>query len=449
MPIQDKVVTDALLVRYFKSESPKVRFIGRSRLKTRRLIAQLDPHHDLGQQRERLLELWRCLLGDAIVFLKKKDQREKYHDKEIFGVDDLYEYFKRMGKFEGTLYGTVPSYRDHITHTLRVFMLGEYVIRKAIGFGAVSCEDDQLNKYRIRPDEKEAMWAIIALCHDLGYPLESIHVISENAREMLEKFGRMSIQELAYGLSPQSQAIGDFVVRFIGSNLLPHPRSHSQRFTQIPRTSSVVRPYQQTQTFAVHEQPKYSIKFANALNECQHGIMSCLLIVKKLVYFLESDYTTDTFKFLDQKDAKQYLIRRIILRAIASHDCEEIYHLTLNNFPFLLLICDEMQDWGRPRLVELFERAVPSKLRIRTFDAVNVDYEIEFAKGLGKGSSNTEISDYFKKKKQKFIKVLRSAVGGKYRNLCLTFRVTDRTTRPLKKYRLEHPRPDKVKVYTP
>jgi len=172
----------------------------------------------------------------------------------------------------------------------------------------------------------------------------------------------------------------------------------------------------------------------------------------KLVYFMESDYTTDRIKYLNELDARQYLIRRTILRAISSHDCDEIYHLRMNNFPFLLLICDEMQEWGRPRLVDVFKRSIPtSKLTIRWLDEKKIDYEIEFSSEIPAvhDIKKEHVKAYFNKKKSKFIKVLRSAVGGKHRKLHLVFTVTDKTGPHVRSYRLCHLRPDRVEIEEP
>jgi len=425
--IENCLISDRHLVDYLKKKLDDIKFIGFSKsLQTKELVKGLSGEIAL-EPRDKLLDIWKNLLGDAIVFLKGKDERETHHDEEIYGVDSLCKYFEKLQHFEGVLFGTVPYYRDHVTHTLRVFLLGEYVIKEAIGFENVDSDDAFLGEERrISADEKEAVWAIIALCHDLGYPLESIRSLSESARDMLQQFGRLSVQELTYGLSPQFHTISEFVLRFIGSSLERTDKSDE---------------------FAVHVQPKYFIKFANALDEYDHGVMSCLVLMKKLVYFLESDFTTDSLKFLDEMDARQYLIRRTILRAIASHDCEEIYHLKINNFPFLLLVCDEMQEWSRPRLVDVFRRSIPSsKLTINKLDQKNVSYEIEFYCENPIESDITEdIKNYFERKKRKFIKVLRSAVGGEYRDLHLFFRVVDKTTPTVKKYELDHERPDRVK----
>ena len=72
--------------------------------------------------------------------------------------------------------------------------------------------------------------------------------------------------------------------------------------------------------------------------------------MKWLVYFLESDYDLTQSKALKKEDARQFIIRREALRAIAIHTCPDIYHLRSNTFSFLLIICDDLQEWAPSNL---------------------------------------------------------------------------------------------------
>ena len=423
--LKDKDITDCFLIKYLKNKRDEIRFIGSGPGESKEKIYKLDEKAGLLTQWDLVRELWESLLGDALVFLKSKDKREKFHDKLVYGVKDLSAFFETFREYETVLYGARGRYRDHLVHVFRVYLLGEYVIRETFGFDKVSCEE--VDKLTISWEEKEATWCIISLCHDLGYPLEAIFDINQKARDMFQKFGRVSIQELAYGLSPQYQTISDFILRFISSSL--QPSSDSKRFD-------------------IHLQTKFFLKFSNALDRFNHGLISCIVLMKNLVYFLESDYLMDSIKPLEPRDARHFLIRRVILRAIASHACDEIYHLRVTNFPFLLLIFDEMQEWGRPRLVELFKKQIPeSHLTIDEINATKIAYTIRFGGTSNNQDSHKEIEDFFKTKCKRFTEVLRSALGGEYRNIRLVFNVVDETDPKLKRsFRLEHYRPDKVEI---
>jgi hypothetical protein len=442
MTLNLEISDDKFLIKWFKENSNKICFIDKSKeysprvtpLKksTKELIAELregEPLHT-PDNTEKLIDLWKNLLGDAIIFLKSKDTRERYHDGEIFGVDNLYKLLKGFKKFEKLLYGTSEYYRDHITHVFRVFILGEYLIRKNIKFDTITVFDGGLGK-KISNEEKEAMWCIISLTHDLGYALETIDKINDNVREMIKQFGKASVQELTYLFPPQRQAIDDFVLKFISSNL------------EVNKEKKEIR-------YSTHIQSKYFLKFCNAFEKFDHGVISCTVLMRSLVYFLESDFSLDQNKFLDEDDARQFLIRQNILRSIAIHNCEEIYHLTGNNFPFLLTILDEFQEWGRPRMTDMFKQNAPEKkIIIKEFGKnskvdMAVNYEVIFKnkKGISTNEQekmSTEIEKWFNIKVKKYIKILRSAMGGELRNINLIFSVKDEIKRKNYKFILPQP----------
>ena len=101
-------------------------------------------------------------------------------------------------------------------------------------------------------------------------------------------------------------------------------------------------------------QPKYYLKYAKSLECFQHGIISTIIIYKMLLYFLESDFNLNDDYIYKKEDARQFYIRREILRAIAAHTCPDAYNIHLATFSSLLFLCDEFQEWGRRRWNELY-----------------------------------------------------------------------------------------------
>ena len=73
-----------------------------------------------------------------------------------------------------------------------------------------------------------------------------------------------------------------------------------------------------------------------------------------LLYFLESDYSTNEDYVFDEEDTRQFYMRREILRSISSHTCQDIYQLHLYSFSLLLIIADDAQEWGRKQISELY-----------------------------------------------------------------------------------------------
>ena len=123
-------------------------------------------------------------------------------------------------------------------------------------------------------------------------------------------------------------------------------------------------------------QPKYYLKYAKSLENFQHGIISTVIIYKMLLYFLESDFNLNDDHMYSDEDARQFYIRREILRAMASHTCPDAYNIHVTTFSSLLFLCDEFQEWGRKTWNEMYtglnENSVSLEIEKFSSDVVEV-----------------------------------------------------------------------------
>lgn len=394
--------------------------------------------------------LWKNLLIDAIFLLKVNDPREKLYtdskaklaeNKEAFsnafdeirkistyGIDELSTYFDDFVEFESVLYGTEDYYRDHIHHVLKVWALGigllyglePVEIRHYDGFENADSKYDfhfeieEENKgIQITCSEIWAMWTIIALCHDLGYPLEKTAKINEKVKKIVNHFGCLNFSDL------------NFKFDLLNSY-------------NIEKFLDVISSKVSLKDERIIRQDKYHQKLATSLEDLRHGMFSGLLTFKKLTYFLETDFTqyNDT---LPEADLRQFYIRKEILRAICGHTCPKIYHLHVNTLSFLLILCDELQDWGRPRFDELLNGNRENELhttKIKEFSVAQgkTTVYIQCLHGLkldkrGDGtkewSKKTEsILKYYVTKRYKDLHyLLRSAKGDTERTVSLIWEV--------------------------
>jgi len=318
---------------------------------------------NFGGQYKKLKDLWPLVLTDALRELKKHDPREwpegknfnSFFHEHSLGVTELQEVFTGFTEFEGMLYGVAPDrYRDHLAHAFRVWIIGHGLLKNCFQ-GALST--DELDK-SITEQEWEGMWAIAALCHDVGYPLAAIERINQQARTTLRNLGLTPAGDLRFAFSQQMLPFHDTIIKLISSK---------------PVKSNEENKY------LTHLQNKYYLKFLKSFDRLDHGIVSTLLISKALVYFLESDLSHDSRKPLGQEDARQFLIRREILRGIAAHTCPDIYHLKFTTFSFLLFIVDELQCWGRPTLDELQNKSEirQSTAHVKEFTRTRINIQID------------------------------------------------------------------------
>jgi hypothetical protein len=108
----------------------------------------------------------------------------------------------------------------------------------------------------------------------------------------------------------------------------------------------------------------------------------------------------------DYEDARQFYIRREILRPIASHTCKDIYQNDALCFSFLLIICDDAQEWGRKNITQLY---VNEKTDYE-FAGVNIE--------VNDDSSEISISDRYSIAKKEIMQKLLIS----YRKQCIDYR---------------------------
>lgn len=383
-----------------------------SRTKLKTFLSNIDTRtgNISNEQIDRLPTLWKELLSDAITFLKMKDKREwdqrgnePARDLVAFGVEELHKYFEEYRSFEAILYGADGFYRDHVMHVFRVWLLGMWLIEEE--FRSSINIDYKLKDSSISNDEIIAMWCIIALGHDLGYPLDKVEKVHEKINTMMRYFGQTGNSERPFQTPVQHHFINDFILKFIGSKLIKRRKNRGEMIRR----------------FGTALQAKYYLKFSKSLEKFDHGIISCILLMKNLVYFLESDL--DLGSPFDQEDARQFSIRREILRAIAGHTCTDIYHLYPNSLPFILILADELQIWERPTFKEIKGGSHGWAINVFvpnvSMQDIKIKLELEETKELGAGLKAGE--DFFRSVAKKWHKWLRSALDVSKRNFSFSF----------------------------
>ena len=296
--------------------------------------------------------LWRLLLEKAIKCLRYYDEREPFGDNagkkpQVYGLDELFAYYKNYKEFEQMLYGSSQYYRDHVVHVLRTWLSGIRCLVRDNGryLECISIRDKK--DVNLDPVEKVSIWTIIALTHDLGYPLEQAKEIIEKTQAMVGTFVANPDISMDLSFHGVQNYMNDFIIRLMSSKMVD---------ASIKDTEGKII----EEKYVARLQPKYYFKFLKSLEKTRHGVISTLIIYKLLTYFLESDYNLNEDYYFTFDDRRQFYIRREILRAIASHTCTDVYHLYMGSFAFLLIIADDMQEWGRKYISELY---VPATIK--------------------------------------------------------------------------------------
>lgn len=187
--------------------------------------------------------------------------------------------------FEKFLFSN-ENYRDHVLHTFRVWGLGLYFYRKLF--------KPKFDNKGIDSDRFHFLWYLTAVYHDVGYPLERIETIVKSMEENFKNVGLLV----------------EITTKFT-NNYLCSPKIENDL----------------NEIFPGHTFEKNILKK-------RHGEISARILLFALYEHLDDEWN---------KSAKKSI------KSIIIHDDEKL-EITLDEDPLsaLLVICDELQEWGRP-----------------------------------------------------------------------------------------------------
>jgi len=367
---------------------------------------------------ESLNYFWKIIIAKSIQCLRLFDNREPFKanpDKKIvaYGIESLAKYYENYTEFEGLLYGANANYRDHIFHVFRTWLIGLYVMIKH-NFDITDIDglkENWTDFGEVTTCEKISMWTIIAFCHDLGYPLEKSKDILRATQSMMQEIVTDSKITEDFSFGGTQVSINEYIVKFISTKM---------KFLK-EETVEVVEAEKKGEKVEKHYngriQPKYYLKLTKSLEEFKHGIISAIIIYKTLLYFLESDFNLNDDYEYTAEDARQFYIRREILRAIAAHTCPDIYNIKVTTFSSLLYICDEIQNWGRKDWHELYsdQELSKSEVTINKFDKTEISYTENIVLGA-KTDIKKFVQALFNNQYNKFKKKFRDGLDSAQRN---------------------------------
>lgn len=309
-------------------------------------------HADVLQHGKNLIK---CVLTNSIEYLSGESNSPK--DRSI---ENLTKYIDAFTLFEEMLFGLDQSYRDHTLHSLWVYLFGHQFI---IGMGGynnvqiagqmnVTFSKDGQNKFIIgttplksTKQHMEAMWAMTATLHDLGYPVE---VISNKPNDV---FGRIlepfavdysSIFQVDLGsrISLLHQSVCDLLSTMYRPKGLT-PEETEKYFEEADKNDSGSLLFVLREP-TVSKAEALEMEFRIASVEKNHSAWSAILAFKNINYLHESDYHGG-----GGRDFLKLLTRRDILYSIVHHTTEEPKDLAINRFQFILLLIDDIEESAR------------------------------------------------------------------------------------------------------
>ncbi|TFG21022.1 MAG: hypothetical protein EU530_01660 [Promethearchaeota archaeon] len=340
---------------------------------------------------------------DFITGKKKSLSGALYDVSKEKGIEEtgLLYLIKALPDLEAFLYSTSVQkyYRDHTEHALRVAVLGDFLLSQDLGQGKLS----KVIADKIELDEtfiREKLWWLIGLLHDIGYPLGKMTTAVNYSllNQVLKCYPTLDleIQPLQIGLSWKGN-LEDYM------QILEQGMSDKARDLFRTGVGPKTRQVSQYQTFlqqqAGHPEYRYSEQF-----EFDHGVLSALCLLNGLG-------TPEVIKKNDENRA--YVL---VAQAIALHSFKD--HLSDHSFEkrplgFLLILVDELQEWGRPIPIKVQDSYFTTDVKKENLlDGVllyldEFKWNMEFRNDTAKKLSNFDFNRFSLSKKESFERLER------------------------------------------
>ena len=366
--------------------------------------------------------LWEKLLSFAL----------KDIDSESKGNSRIFEYLKAATNFEDLLYGLDTYYRDHNLHCLWVYFIGEYLLRDLLlgihkdlnWYLYNDIEDDKAAYSRILLDnarkkekeickkvneKKDAIWCIMALCHDLGYSLAKLEKLNEKVKDVLKFVDLPDFRHIGYSLDIEHQYHVSQFLELMAMEVWIVPSEDKKEV--------VIQGYRDDSTYW---------RLCQSFEKKEHGILSAYLIYKNLSIFADSWVRGPAESWgLEDDEAIDNIMRGDILYAIALHEFEFAYLSQLSSLSDILMIADEMEEfsrYGRQLLSREYndttaETSISFRpAQLKRGQDVEIDIEYEVAKNL----TNKDYYEFIKRKADRLNKIYSLGLppekdkGGKY-----------------------------------
>ena len=298
-------------------------------------------------------ELIKHLIAKSIEFLSDEGGSPKSSS-----IEKINNYIDVFTVFEEMLFGLNQKYRDHTLHSLWVYLFGHEFIINMGGYGCIEIagqmditySKNNIPKFYLHArtvkgtvPHLEAMWGIIAIIHDLGYPVEEI------SNKPHEVFGKIlgpfaidfySIFQMDYTsrVSLLHQSICDLLsIMYRHKDLAP---DQIDKLCEVADEKGGPLLVQGDPTITKDEAQEIQFKIASV--DKIHSAWSAILAFKNINYLHESDYRGG-----GDRDYLKLLTRRDIINSILHHTSEEPKDTAVNRFQFVLLLIDDIEEAAR------------------------------------------------------------------------------------------------------
>ena len=281
-------------------------------------------------------------------------------------IESVCKYIDTFTVFEEMLFGLDENYRDHTLHSLWVYLFGHEFITCIGGYGIIkiagqlSVTFSKENKIKFvlsaEPQEgkrihMEAMWGMIAILHDLGYPIETmIKTPHQIFRDILDPFAIDFNSILQIDLGPRINLLHQSLCDLLSTMYRPEPLTPEQKGDLLEESEKKRKQIVFLGRPTLGKDDGVEMEFRIASIDKAHSAWSSILAFKCIVYLHEGTYHGG-----GERDYLKLLTQRDILYSILHHTSEEPNDEAVNRFQFVLLLVDDIEEamrysrGGKPR----------------------------------------------------------------------------------------------------
>ncbi len=268
---------------------------------------------------------------------------EKYRKDYQNLVHESYSYFINDAEFEGkeSIKALIKSstnidvasylmekwHRDHYLHQFNVAALGEFFFSVFTRKGQTLLSEIDILLPKLGKDEIKYAWWTASLLHDHAYPIENL----------IKLFYKLQNLEKIYDIDNFSKSI----------------------FDAIESTSTLSGYFVKFFEKCIHEQASYRKLIFNDLDKFGKNIFEILHINTEFDHFDHAHLgiiNICSIIGINNTDSAKSIFSRIppwlilALKAILMHHGEKAIALSENPMAFLLILCDELQEWTRRQI---------------------------------------------------------------------------------------------------
>lgn len=268
------------------------------------------------------------------------------------------ELIQKVNLFEKHAGVLLTKQRDHYVHSVLVFVLGLVVFTANKRFRNIFSElvlhnTSYPDVYSTRNEEFFYRWGIASLFHDVAYPLEITIKQAKRYLEFISNYPEISGEQIGLVVNL------DNFDRFTSLPCIAPMPSFSKEF---------VEKYPDYRSFALEDSrdilanrisacfgidsgqiKETLIRLSTGANTIDHGYYGALIVLRWYYYLIQKTAWNPAYFYFPIADSASAILLHNYYKFCLMKSPFDLGRLRADSHPisFLLILCDELQEWGR------------------------------------------------------------------------------------------------------